>query len=165
MSVVEESEDNVMLSEAFSASPSRGLGSPIANELINIRGDNDVFARFVHFSSEGVVNLAEKPPQAKRSHDHQVCTQCCIHSLGSFRSSLPYDLKILRSSVAEGKHREEYSLFGEGGSKFLVVRSDEDTEEVAWDQFFDTYGLRKLDPSVEDAILAGEGVSGSGSSS
>ena len=67
MSIVEESGDNVMLSDASPASPGHGLGSPIATALINVRGDNDVFARFVHFPSEGVVDLAERPPQASTS--------------------------------------------------------------------------------------------------
>ena len=36
MSVVEESGDDVMLSDASPASPGQGLGSPIATALINI---------------------------------------------------------------------------------------------------------------------------------
>ena len=53
MSIVEESGDDVMLSDASPASPGQGLGSPIATELINIRGDGDIFARFVRFPSKG----------------------------------------------------------------------------------------------------------------
>ena len=68
--MVEESGDNVMLSDASPASPACGLGSPIATLLINVEGDGDVFARFVRFPSEGVVDLASRPPQAERSRDH-----------------------------------------------------------------------------------------------
>ena len=114
MSVVEESGDDVMLSDASPASPGQGLG--IATALINVGGDNDIFARFVRFPSEGVVDLAERPPQAERSRNHQVRLQRCVRSQGPFRSPLPYDLKtglLIRSSVAEGKRREEYSNEGE----------------------------------------------------
>ena len=78
MSVVEESGDDI-LSDASLASPGHRLGSPIATKLINIRGDGDVFARFVRFPSEGVVDLAEQPPQAERSRNHQV--RCQGHSI------------------------------------------------------------------------------------
>ena len=54
-----------MLSDASPASPARGLGSPIVTSLINVEGDGDVFARFVHFPSDGVVGLSMRPPQAK----------------------------------------------------------------------------------------------------
>ena len=60
MSVMEESGDDVMLSDASPASPGHGLGSLIATELINIWGDSDIFARFVCFPSKGVVDLAER---------------------------------------------------------------------------------------------------------
>ena len=53
MSVVKESSDDVMLSDASPASPSQGLGSPIVTELICVEGDGDILARFVHFPSEG----------------------------------------------------------------------------------------------------------------
>ena len=152
MSVVEESGDDVMLSDASPASPGQGLGSPIATALINVGGDHDIFARFVRFPSEGVIDLAERPPQAERSRDHQVRSQRCIRSQGPFCSPLPYDLKtglLIRSSVAEGKRREEYSDEGEG--------------EVAWDHFCESYGLGGLDPSEEAAILAGASREGSGS--
>ena len=59
MSVVEESGDDVMLSNASPASPGHGLGSPITTELINVGGDGDVFVRFIRFPSDGVVDLAE----------------------------------------------------------------------------------------------------------
>ena len=124
MSVVDESGDDVMLSDASPASPGQGLGSPIATALINIGGDNDVFARFVRFPSEGVVDLAERPPQAERSCDHQVHSQHCIRSQGPFCSPLPYDLKtglLIRSSVAEGNRREEY--FNEGEEEAAVTNS------------------------------------------
>ena len=62
MSVVEELGVDVMLSDASPASPSQGLGSPIATKLINVRGDGDVFARFMRFPSEGIVNLVERLP-------------------------------------------------------------------------------------------------------
>ena len=153
MSIVEESGDDVMLSNASPASPGQGLGSPIATELINIGGDSDVFARFVHFLSDGVVNLAERPPQAERSRNHQVRLQCCVCSQGPFCSPLPYDLKtglLIRSSVAEGKRHKEFSNEGE--------------EEAAWDHFCKSYGLGGLDPSEEEAILAGVSLGGSGSS-
>ena len=130
---MKESGDNVMLSDASPASPGQGLGSPIATELINIEGDGDVFARFVRFPSNGIVDLAERPPKAKRSCDHQVRLQRCIRSQGPFCSPLPYDLKtglLVRSSVAEGKCREEYS--------------DEGKEEAAWDCFCESYGLGGL---------------------
>ena len=39
MSVVEESGDDVMLSDASLTSPGQGLGSPIATALINVGGD------------------------------------------------------------------------------------------------------------------------------
>ena len=152
MSVVEESRDNVMLSDASLASSGHGLGSAIATALINIGGDNDVFTRFVRFPSKGVVDLTERPPQAKRSHDHQVHLQRCVRSQGPFRSPLPYDLKtglLIQSSVAEGKRCEEYS--------------DEGEEEAAWDRFCESYGLGGLDPSKEAAILAGASREGSGS--
>ena len=169
MSVVKESRDNVMLSNMSPASPSQGLGSPIATELINVEGDGDVFARFVHFPSEGIIDLVERPPQTERSRDHQVRTQCCIHSWGPFQSPLPYDLKtglLIRLSVAQGKCHKEYSLFEEGCSEFPVVRSDDkDAEEAAWDRFFDTYGFRKLNASKEEVILAGKSLGGGGSSS
>ena len=80
MSVVEEPGNDVMLSDASPASPGQGLGSPIATALINVGGDNDVFARFVCFPSEGVVDLAERPPQAERSRNHQVHLQRCVRS-------------------------------------------------------------------------------------
>ena len=153
MSVVEESGDDVMLSDASPASPGHGLGSPIVTELINVGGDGDVFARFVRFPSKGVVNLAERPPQAERSRNHQVHLQRCVCSQGPFHSPLPYYLKtglLIRSSVAEGKHHEELSDKGE--------------EEVAWDGFCESYGLGGLDPSEEEAILAGVSLEGSGSS-
>ena len=124
MSIVEESGNNVMLSDASPATPGHGLGSPIATELINVGGDGDVFMRFVLFPSEGVVDLAERPPQAERSHDHQVRLQHCVRSQGPFRSPLPYDLKtglLIQSSVAEGKRCKEFS--------------DEGEEEAAWDRF------------------------------
>ena len=116
MSVGEESGDDVMLSDASPASPGHELGSPIVTALINVGGDGDVFARFVRFPSKGVVDLAERPPQAERSRDHQVRLQRCVHSQGPFRSPLPYNLKtglLIWSSVAEGKRREEYSDEGE----------------------------------------------------
>ena len=84
MSVVKESGDDVMLSDASPASPDQGLGSPIATALINIEGDGDIFARFVCFPSDGVVDLLTRPPQAERSCDHQVRFQCCVCSLGPF---------------------------------------------------------------------------------
>ena len=84
MSVVEESGDNVMLSDASPASPGQGLGSPIATELINVGGDGDIFARFIQFPSNGVVDLAERPLQAERSRDHQVRLQRCVRSRGHF---------------------------------------------------------------------------------
>ena len=59
MSVVEESGDDVMLSNASPASPGHRLGSPITTELINVGGDGDVFVRFIRFPSDGVVDLAE----------------------------------------------------------------------------------------------------------
>ena len=59
MSVVEESGDDMMLSDASPTSPGQGLGSPIATALINVGGDNDIFARFVRFPSKGVVDLAD----------------------------------------------------------------------------------------------------------
>ena len=102
MSIMEDSRGDVMLSDASPASPSRGLGSPIATELINVEGDGDAFARFVCFPSEGIVDLAEKPPQAERSRDHQVRFHRCVRSQGPFRSPLPYDLKtglLIKSSV------------------------------------------------------------------
>ena len=151
---MEESGDDVMLSDASPATPGQGLGSPIATKLINVGGDGDVFARFVQFPSDGVVNLAERPPQAKRSRDHQVRLQRCVRSQGPFRSPLPYDLKtglLIRSSVAEGKRCKEFSDKGE--------------EEAAWDCFCESYGLRGLNPSEEEAILAGASLGGSGSSS
>ena len=104
MSVVEESGDDVMLSDTSPTSPGQGLGSPIVTALINIGGDNDIFARFVLFPSEGVVDLVERPPQADRSCNHQVRSQRCIRSQGPFRSLLPYDLKtglLIQSSVAD----------------------------------------------------------------
>ena len=152
MSVLEESRDDVMLSDTSPASPGHGLGSPIATELINVGGDNDVFARFIRFPSEGVVDLVERPPQAERSHNHQVRLQRFVHSQGPFRSPLPYNFKtglLIRSSVAEGKRCEEYS--------------DEGEEEAAWDCFCKSYGLGELDPSEEAAILAGASREGSGS--
>ena len=136
MSIVEESGDDVMLSDASPTSPGQGLGSPIATVLINVGGDNDIFTRFVCFPSEGVVDLVERPPQAERSHNHQVRSQRCVRSQGPFRSLLPYDLKtglLIQSSVAEGKCREEYS--------------NEGKEEAAWDCFCKSYGLGGLDPS------------------
>ena len=136
MSIVEESGDDVMFSNASLASPAQGLGSPIATVLINVGGDSDVFVRFVRFPSEGVVDLAERPPQAELSHDHQVRFQRCVCSQGPFRSLLPYDLKtglLIRWSIAEEKHREECSEKGR--------------EEAAWDCFCKSYGLGGLDPS------------------
>ena len=131
MSVVEESG---VLSPA---NPTRGLGSPIADELINIDGDGNVFARFIRFLSDGIVDLAERPPQAERSHDHQVRSQRCVRFMGPFRSPLPYDLKtgiLYKLSVTQGKCRKESCLFEEGSSGYPVIRSDdEDREEVAWD--------------------------------
>ena len=153
MFVVEESGDDIMLSDASPASPGHRLGSPIATELINIGGDSDVFVRFVRFPSEGVVDLAERLPQAERSRGHQVRLQCCVHSQGPFCSPLPYDLKtglLIRSLVAQGKRREELSDKGE--------------EKAAWDRFCESYGLRGLDPSKEAVILAGASLEGSGSS-
>ena len=152
MSVVEESGDDVMLSDASPASPGHGLGSPIATALINVGSDNDVFVRFIRFPSKGVVDLAERPPQAEWSRDHQVRLQCCVCSQGPFRSPLPYNLKTglrIWLLVAEGKHREEYS--------------DEGKEEVAWDHFCESYGLGGLDPSKEAVILPGASCEGSGS--
>ena len=93
------------------ASPTHGLGSPIASELINVGGDEDLFVRFLRFSSNGVVDF-NKPSQAERSKDHQVCTQQCVWSLGPFQSPLPYDLKtgiLHKLLVAEGKCRKESS--------------------------------------------------------
>ena len=151
MSIVEESGDDVMSSDTSPASPGLGLGSPITTALINVGGDNDVFARFVRFPSEGVVDLAERPPQAERSHNHQVRLQRCVRSQGPFHSPLPYDLKtgfLIQSSVAEGKRREEFS--------------DEGEEEAAWDRFCESYGLGGLNPSEEEAILAGVSLEGSG---
>ena len=144
--------DDVMLSDASLMSPGQGLGSTIATALINVGGDNDVFARFVRFPSKGVVDLAERPPQAERSRDHQVRLQRCVRSQGPFRSPLPYNLKtglLIWLSVAEGKSREEYS--------------DEGKEEATWDRFCESYGLGGLDPSKEAAILAGASREGSGS--
>ena len=152
MFVVEESGDNIMLSDTSPVSPGHRLGSPIATVLINVGGDNDVFARFVCFPSKGVVDLAERPPQAERSHDHQVCLQRCVCSQGPFRSPLPYNLKkglLIQSFVAEGKRCEEFS--------------DEGEEEAAWDRFCESYGLGGLNPSEEAAILAGASCEGSGS--
>ena len=152
MSIVEESGDDVMLSDTSPTSPGQGLGSPIAIALINVGGENDIFVSFVRFPSEGVVDLAERPPQAERSRDHQVRLQRCIRSQGPFRSLLHYDLKtrlLILSSVAEGKRREEYS--------------DEGKEEAAWDRFCESYGLGGLNPSEEAAILAGASREGSGS--
>ena len=151
MSFVEKSGDDVMLSDTSPASPGHRLGSPIETELINVGGDSDIFTRFVRFPSEGVVDLAERPPQAKRSRDHQVRLQRCVHSQGPFHSPLPYDLKtglLIQLSVAEGKRREEYSNEGE--------------EEAAWDHFCESYGLGALDPFEEAAILAGVSREGSG---
>ena len=151
MSIVEESGDDVMLSDASPTSPGQGLGSPIATALINVGGDNDIFARFVCFPSEGVIDLAERPPQAEQSRDHQVRLQRCVRSQGPFRSPLPYNLKtglLILSSVAEGKRREGYSNEGE--------------EEAAWDRFCESYGLGGLDPSEEAAIIAGASCEGSG---
>ena len=153
MSVVEESGEDVMLFDASPASPGQGLGSPIATTLINVGGDSDIFARFVRFPSEGIIDLVKGPPQAERSRDHQVRFQYCVRSQGQFRSPLPYDLKtglLIRSSVAEGKRCEEFS--------------DEGEDEAAWDCFCESYGLRGLDPSEEEAILAGASLEGSGSS-
>ena len=169
MSVVEESGGDVMLSEASPASPDQGLGSPIVTALVNVEGDGDVFVRFVRFPSDVVVDLAKRPPQAERSRDHQVHTQHCVHSRGPFRSPLSYDLKtglLLRSSVVEGKHRKESSLFEEGCSELPVVRSDnEDAAEVFWDRFYETYGFKEADPSEGKATLAGKSLGGGGSSS
>ena len=153
MSIVEESGDDDMLSDASPASPGQGLGIPIVTELINVGDDGDIFARFVHFPSDGVVNLAERPPQAKWSRDHHVHLQCCVRTQGPFCSPLPYDLKtgLIRSSVAEGKRCEEFS--------------DEGEEEAACDCFCESYGLGGLDPSKEEAILTGASLGGSGSSS
>ena len=120
---MKESGNDVMLSDASPTSPNQGLGSPIATTLINIGGDRYIFARFVRFPSDGIVDLAERPPQAKRSRNHQVRFQCCVRSQGPFCSPLPYDLKrglLIRSSVAQGKHCKEYSF-------------DEGREEAAWD--------------------------------
>ena len=122
------------------------------SENWNLFPVNDIFARFVRFPSEGVVDLAERPPQAERSRDHQVRLQRCVRSQGPVRSPLPYDLKtglLIRSSVAEGKCCEEYSNKGE--------------EEAAWDRFCKSYGLGGLDPSKEAVILAGASREGSGS--
>ena len=152
---MKESGDNVMLFDASPVSPDQGLGSPIATVLINVGGDSNIFARFVRFPSEGIVDLVERPPQAERSHDHQVHFQHCIRSQGLFHSPLPYDLKtglLIRSSVAQGKRHKEYSF-------------DEGREEAAWDQFCESYGLGGLDLSEEEVILAGESLGGSGSSS
>ena len=152
---MKESGDDVMLSDTSPTSPDQGLGSPIATMLVNVGGDSDIFVRFVHFPSEGIVDLAERPPQAERSRNHQVRFQHCVRSQGPFRSPLPYDLKtvlLIRLSVAEGKCREEYSF-------------DEGREEAAWDRFCKPYGLGGLDPSEEEAILTGESLGGSGSSS
>ena len=116
MSIVEESGDDVMSSDASPTSPGQGLGSTIATTLINVGGDHDIFARFVRFPSEGVVDLAERPPQAEWSHNHQVRLQRCVRSQGPFRSPLPYDLKtglLIRLLVTEGNRREEYSDEGE----------------------------------------------------
>ena len=147
MSVVEESGDDVMLSDASLASPGHSLGSPIATKLINVGGDSDIFARFIRFPSKGVVNLAERPPQAKRTCNHQVCLQRCVHSQGPFRSSLPYDLKtglLIRLSVTEGKRREEFS--------------NECEEEAAWDRFCESTVLegsilsKKRQSSLEQVL-------------
>ena len=62
---MKESGDDVMLSDASPASPDQGLESPIATALINVRGDHDIFVRFVRFPSEGIVDLVERPPQAE----------------------------------------------------------------------------------------------------
>ena len=132
------------------------------SEMINVSGDGDVFMRFVWFSSEGAVNLAERPPQAERSQDHQVCTQCCICSLGPFQSLCPYDLKTglpRKLSVSEGKHCKESSGFPM--SWYEVVNKDPD----GWDQFIDGYSLRKPGLSSGGADVVGEGLRGSGSSS
>ena len=153
MSVMEESGDNIMVSDASPVSPAQGLGSLIATTLINVGGDSDVFVRFVHFPNEGIVDLAERPPQAERSRDHQVRFQRCVRSQGLFHSSLPYDMKtglLIRLSVAEGKCHEEFSDKGE--------------EEAAWDRFCESYGLGGLNSSEEEAILAGASLGGSGSS-
>ena len=92
-----------MLSDASLASPSQGLGSPIATELIHVEGDSDIFVRFIRFPSDWIVDLAERPPQAEWSSDHQARTKRCVHSMGPFRSPFPYDLKtgiLHKSSVA-----------------------------------------------------------------
>ena len=130
---MKESGDDVMLSDTSPVSLGQGLGSPIATELINIKGDGDVFARFVCFPSNGIVDLTERPPKTERSHDHQVHLQRCVRSQGPFCSPLPYDLKtglLIRSSVAKGKRREEFS--------------DKGKEEAAWDCFCESYGLGGL---------------------
>ena len=169
MSGVEESRGDVMLSDASPASPACGLGSPIATLLINIEGDGDVFARFMCFPSDGVVNLTTKPPQAEKSRDHRVRTQRCVRSLGPFRSPLPYNLKtglLLRSLVVKGKHRKESSLFKEGRSELPVVRSDDEEDvEAFWDQFYETYSFKEADPSEGEATLAGKSLGGGGSPS
>ena len=63
---MKESGDDVMLSDASPASLGQGLGSPITTKLINIEGDGEVFARFIRFPSNGIVDLAERPPKADR---------------------------------------------------------------------------------------------------
>ena len=67
---MKESGDDVMLSDASPVSLGQGLESPIATELINVKGDGDIFARFIRFPSDGIVDLVERPPQAEWSRDH-----------------------------------------------------------------------------------------------
>ena len=56
---------------------------------------------------------------------------------------------VIRSLVAEGKRRKEFSA--------------EDEEAAAWDHFRESYGLAELDPSEEEAILIKAGLGGGGS--
>ena len=151
MRILRSDRDDFMLSDASPVSPGQGLGNSIATKLINVEGDDDIFARFIRFPSDGIVDLAERPPKAEWSHNHQVCLQRCVRSQGPFRSLLPYDLKtglLIRSSVAEGESREEFSNKGE--------------EEAAWDRFCESYYLGGLNPSEEETILAGASLGGSG---
>ena len=103
MSVVNKSGDDVMLSDASSASSFQGLGSPIATiELIRVEGDGNIFARFICFSSEGIVNLAEASTSRAVSRSSSTCSMLrTLH--GAILSPLPYDLKtglLHKTSVA-----------------------------------------------------------------
>ena len=48
---------NIMSPVQSPNTPSHGLRSPIVSKLINVRGDDNVLARFVRFSGDSVINV------------------------------------------------------------------------------------------------------------